>query len=177
MNSSLQSSLIAHERFDQFHSARLMADLTSFLDAVTRGDLATVAGMLAMDPRLASRTDERGATPLHHAAFAHQDAVVDLLLAAGADLNARDAMHGATPGGWALHRLRERGALLAIEIEDVVFALDRGDVTGARRLVTRHPALTAAHDADGRPLAAHPRVRATPELAALFDSPRRIAED
>jgi len=147
-----------------------MTDLTFFIDAVTRGDVASVAGMLATDPKLASRTDERGATPLHHAAFAHQDAVVDVLLAAGADLNARDATHGATPGGWALHTMRERGALLAIEIEDVVFALDRGDVTWARRLITRHPALTAARDAEGRPLAAHPRVRATPELAALFNS-------
>lgn len=78
--------------------------------------------------------------------------------------------HGATPGGWALHTLRERGALLAIEIEDVVFALDRGDVTWARRLIMRHPALTTARDAEGRPLAAHALVRATPELRALFDS-------
>ena len=145
-----------------------MADLNSFIDAITRGDVAAVTRMLEADLSLASSTDEHGATPLHHAAFAHQDAVVDMLLAAGAALNARDARHGATPGGWALHSLRERGALLAIEIEDVAFALDRGDVTWARRLVTRHPALVAAHDAEGRPLAAHPRVSTTPELAALF---------
>ena len=153
-----------------------MADITSLIGAVTRGDVAAVTRMLAADPSLASCRDERGATPLHHAAFAHQGAVVDLLLAAGADVNARDARHGATPGGWALHTLRERGALLAIEIEDVAFALDRGDVTWARRLVTRHPALVGANDADGRPLAAHPRVRATPELAALFDAHRGTAE-
>ena len=149
-----------------------MADLTSFIDAVTRGDVPSVAGMLLADPALASRTDERGATPLHHAAFAHQDAIVDVLVAAGADLNARDALHGATPGGWALHSLRERGALLAVEIDDVLFALERGDVSWARRLITRHPALTAARDAEGRPLAAHPQVLATPELAALFASSR-----
>lgn len=159
------------------HSTHSMADLTSFIHAVTRGDLVTVAEMLAADPGLARRTDESGATALHHAAFAHQDAMIDVLIAAGADLNALDATHGATPGGWALHRLRERGALLAVEIDDLVFALERGDEAWVHRLVARHPALKAARDRDGRPLAAHPRVRATPELAALFDADRPTAED
>ena len=145
-----------------------MADLKSLIDAVTRGDLASVTAMLASDPALARRLDADGATALHHAAFAGQYDCVDALLAAGADLNARDGKHGATPGGWALHRLRERGALLAVEIEDVRFALDRGDEVWVRRLVTRHPALKAAHDSEGRLLAAHPRVQATPNLAALF---------
>ncbi|MCC7001703.1 MAG: hypothetical protein IT357_06080 [Gemmatimonadaceae bacterium] len=147
-----------------------MADLSLFIDAVTRGDLGTVTAMLAADPGLARRSDAEGATALHHAAFAAQHAVVDALLAAGADLNARDGAHGATPGGWALHRLRERGALLAVEIDDVRFALDRGDDVWVRRLVTRHAALKSARDHDGRPLAAHPRVRTVPELAALFAS-------
>lgn len=147
-----------------------MTQLPSFIDAVTRGDVASVTEMLAADPELARRTDEQGATALHHAAFAHQEAIVELLLAAGADLNARDATYGATPGGWALHRLRERGALLAIEIDDVVFALERGDDAWVHRLVARHPALRTARDRDGRPLADHPRVRSTPALAALFDA-------
>jgi len=146
-----------------------MTDLAPFIEAVIRGDLASVEAMLSADPELVRRADSDGATALHHAAFAAQYAVVDALLAAGADLNARDGRHGATPGGWALHRLRERGALLAIEIDDVVFALERGDEVWVRRLVTRHPALKVARDGEGRLLAAHPRVRTTPDLAALFD--------
>lgn len=153
-----------------------MANLTSFMAAVTDGDAAAVEAMLAADPALARRRDADGATPLHHAAFAARYDVVDALLAAGADLNARDATHGATPGGWALHRLRERGALLAVEIDDVAFALERGDDAWVRRLVARHPALAAAADREGRPLAAHPRVRDTPELAALFAATLRPAE-
>jgi hypothetical protein len=145
-----------------------MAELAQFLDAVTRGNLAQVRAMLEADPTLASRTDADGATALHHAAFAAQHDVVDMLLAAGADLNARDGTHGATPGGWALHRLRERGALLAVEIADVAFALDRGDEGWVQRLVHRHPALKTARDHDGRLLAAHPRVRTSAALTALF---------
>jgi hypothetical protein len=146
--------------------------LTSFIDAVNRGDLAAVTNMLAMKPALARATDADGATALHHAAFSAQHDVVDALLKAGADLNARDGTFDATPGGWALHRLRERGALLAIEIDDVVYALERGDVDWVRRFVTRHPALATACDREGRGLADHPRVRSTPELANLFAVPR-----
>lgn len=153
-----------------------MADSRSFIDAVTRGDVATVVVRLAADPGLAQRRDADGATALHHAAFAARYDVVDALLAAGADINALDTTHGATPGGWALHRLRERGALLAVEIDDVQFALDRGDDVWVRRLVARHPMLKAARDRDGRPLAAHPRVRAAPGLAVLFASGDRPPE-
>lgn len=132
--------------------------------------------MLAADPGLARRSDGDGATALHHAAFAGQHAVIAVLLAAGADLNARDGTHGATPAGWAVHRLREQGALLAVEIDDVRFALDRGDDLWVRRLVTRHAALKGARDRDGRPLADHPRVGAVPALAALFASDDRPPE-
>jgi hypothetical protein len=145
-----------------------MENLKPFIDAVIRGDLAAVTAMLAADPALARGTDPDGATALHHAAFAGQQAVVDALLRAGADLNARDGTFGATPGGWALHQLRERGALLAIEIDDARFALDRGDEAWVRRLVTRHPALKTARDDQGRPLAEHPGVVTNPNLTALF---------
>lgn len=155
-----------------------MTELTSFIDAVTRGDLESVSSMLAANPGLASRVDSDGATALHHAAFAAfagHYVVIDALLRAGADLNARDGSFDATPGGWALHQLRERGALLAIEIDDVLFALEREDDVWVRRLVTRHSALRHASDREGRPLAAHPRVVATPALAALFASGQQSA--
>jgi hypothetical protein len=153
-----------------------MEDLTQFIDAVTRGDLSMVVAMLATDPAVARAADRDGATPLHHAAFAGEHEIVDVLLRAGADLNALDGKFGATPGGWALHRLRERGALLAVEIDDVLFALERGDGAWARRLVTRHAALKTARDRHGRPLAAHPRVLSSPDFRELFESNRSLDE-
>jgi hypothetical protein len=93
---------------------------------------------------------------------------VELLLDAGADINARDATYGATPAGWAIHYLRERGALLAIEIEDVLFAIRRGDADWAERLVTRHPWVVDAVDREGKPLAAHAANSGDPKIARLF---------
>ena len=110
-----------------------------FFDAVERGDKDTVANMLKSDSSLAVAFDDDGATALHHAAFYGHREIVELLHDAGADINARDKTHGATPAGWAIHYLRERGALLAIEIEDVRFAVERGDVAWVERLVARHP--------------------------------------
>jgi ankyrin repeat protein len=56
-----------------------------------------------------ARVHERGGdgqTPLH---FARSRAVVDLLLHAGADLDARDVDHRATPAQWMLDRRRGAG--------------------------------------------------------------------
>ena len=56
-----------------------------------------------------SRVHERGGdgqTPLH---FARSNAVADLLLAAGADIDARDVDHRATPAQWMLARQRDAG--------------------------------------------------------------------
>lgn len=91
-------------------------------------------------------------------------------MAAGAELDARDARFGATPYGWAIEYLRELGGLLAIEIEDVLYAIRTRDARWARRPVTRHPALVDAADAHGKPLAAYARESGDPEIADLFAS-------
>ena len=72
--------------------------------------------------------------------------------------------------------MRERGALLAVEIDDLAFALERGDEAWVRRLVTRHPALKTACDGQGRPIATYARVRASPILTALFATADHCAE-
>jgi len=62
--------------------------------------------ILARDP---SRVHERGGdgqTPLH---FARSVAVADLLLGAGADIDARDVDHRATAAQWMLARRRDAG--------------------------------------------------------------------
>ena len=145
--------------------------IASFFQAVQRGDRTGVADALRSDPWLTRARDGTGATGLHHAAFCGHGAVVTLLLDAGADINARDGEYDATPAGWAIHALRERGALLAIEIEDVLFALERGDLAWVERLVTRHPALRTAVDRQGRPLARHPAVQGDRRVAHVFGLP------
>jgi ankyrin repeat protein len=110
-----------------------------FFDAVERGDQAVAASMLNSDSALALAVDDDGATALHHAAFHGHREIVELLQNAGGDINARDRIHGATPAGWAIHYLRERGALLAIEIDDLHFAIERGDTTWVERMLARHP--------------------------------------
>jgi hypothetical protein len=96
---------------------------------------------------------------------------MDALIAAGADVNARDGRYGATPAGWAVHTMRERGGLLAIEIEDVRFAIERGDADWVDRLVTRHPALLHAVDRDGRPLREQAEASGNARIERLFRAP------
>lgn len=147
-----------------------MIDTATFFAAVERGDLETVRALVARDAALVSARDETGATALHYAAFNGHRAIVELLHSAGADLNARDGTHGATPAGWAIHYLRERGALLAIEIDDALFAIRRGDVELATRLVVRHPALATAVDHAGTPLAVHAAAAEDPAIERLFSA-------
>ncbi|HEY2378091.1 MAG TPA: ankyrin repeat domain-containing protein [Gemmatimonadaceae bacterium] len=146
------------------------------ISAIQRGDVAEVRALLAAHPELATARDDTGATGLHYAAFNANREIIDALIAAGGDVNARDARHGATPAGWAVHFMRERGGLLAIEIEDVRFAIERGDVDWVDRLVTRHPALLDAVDREGKPLRQHAEESSSPRIRQIFDV-RAIARD
>jgi ankyrin repeat protein len=61
-------------------------------DAARKGDVAEVKRLLEQDPKLVNleeRAKSRGVTPLHHAAREGHKAVVELLLASGADIDAR----------------------------------------------------------------------------------------
>jgi ankyrin repeat protein len=145
-----------------------MDDAGAFFSEVERGDVETVRAMVAAAPRLVRVRDAKGATALHVAAFHGHRAIVELLLEAGADINARDGTFGATPAGWAIEPLRERGALLGAEIEDALFAIRRGDAESLTRLVTRHPALRSAADRDGTPLAEHAAGSADVEIGRVL---------
>ena len=152
-----------------------MDKTTTFFAAVERGDLDAVRALVVADATLVSARDETGATALHYAAFNGHRAIVELLHSAGADLNAHDRTHGATPAGWAIHYMRERGALLAIEIDDALFAIRRGDVELLTRLATRHPALLTAVDSSGTPLATHAAAAPDPAIRGVF-APRHDPE-
>lgn len=69
-------------------------------------DHALLAAMLAADPSRAHERGGDGQTPLH---FARSRTVVDLLLDAGADIDARDVDHRATPAEWMLDRTAGAG--------------------------------------------------------------------
>lgn len=152
-----------------------MDQTATFFSVVERGDLEAVRALVAANAALVGARDATGATALHYAAFHGHRAIVELLHSAGADINARDSTHDATPAGWSIHYLRERGALLAIEIEDVLFAIRRGDVELLARLVTRHPALLTAVDSSGTPLAAHTARASDPAIGRAF-APRHSTE-
>jgi len=147
-----------------------------FFSAIERGDVDAAGAMLATDASLVRARDSTGATALHHAAFNGHRALTELLLASGAEMNSRDDTYGATPAGWAIHHLRERGALLAIEIEDALFAIRRADAELVARLVARHPALLGAVDGEGTSLAAHAAAAADPEIGRLFMAARGNAD-
>src|SRR5688572_3603643 len=75
-------------------------------DAARRGEVATLIALLDSHPdKLRVLTPPYGSTLLHHAAQGGQLAVVELLLARGLDVNAREtgdntyAMHWAAAGG------------------------------------------------------------------------------
>ncbi len=88
----------------------------------------------------------------------------------GADINARDDRFNATPAGWAIEYLREEGGLLAIEIEDAMFAIRENDVRWVQRFLTRLPTLAQARDAQGKALSQHAAESGNAEIARLFET-------
>jgi len=112
-----------------------------------------LARMIADDP---SRVHERGGdgqTPLH---FAASREVIDLLLAAGADIDARDVDHRSTAAEWMLERkqgagrydlaryLVERGATA-----DIFLAAALGLTARVRAMLEAEPELLDLRTGDG----------------------------
>jgi ankyrin repeat protein len=109
--------------------------------------------MLAEDPARAHERGGDGQTPLH---FARSRPVVDLLLAAGADPDARDVDHRSTPAQWMLGDnpgdarvdlaayLVERGATA-----DIFLAAALGLSGVARSLLQADPTLLASRTGQG----------------------------
>jgi ankyrin repeat protein len=84
----------------------------TILDRLGGGDTAAVRTLLADDPGFVHATDENGATALHHAAARGYVEVVDVLLRAGAAVDARE-QDDETPLHYAAWRRRvEVGRLL-----------------------------------------------------------------
>lgn len=136
--------------------------------AVRAGHQEEVREILKRHSDAVAARDADGATALHYATERGDREIVRILLDAGADINARDARFGATPAGWAIEYLRQRGGLLGIEIEDARRAIADGDEGLVQRYVSRFPALREAVDKDGTPLRLHAKRSGSREIARLF---------
>ena len=98
-----------------------MNHLDKLMKAIKLRDTNQVRRILDEHDQLVHARDETGATALHYAAFDGLREIVQLLLDRGAEINSRDSQFGATPAGWAIEYLRERGGHLAIELQDLVY--------------------------------------------------------
>src|SRR2546427_10616251 len=64
---------------------------TELFDAIRAGDVARVRGLLATEPGLVNRRNERGHSPVLIAQYHHKSDVVAVFLGAGAALDLFDA--------------------------------------------------------------------------------------
>ena len=92
---NLSQSTCAQETSEQ-HSE----DVKEFWNAARNGDAPTVERLLQEGVK-ADSANSYGGTALMFASARGHESVVDLLLAAGANANARDEFYSATPMGWA----------------------------------------------------------------------------
>ena len=147
-----------------------MGGFEMLIEAAKRGNLAEVRTIVHSHPELINQRDQVGATALHYAAFGGHRGVVQALVEQGAEINATDSQFGATPTGWAIEYLREMGGFLAIELDDVAYAIRRGDVEWVARFLKRLPALRGASDNQGRPFTLLALESGNSEIAKLFRS-------
>jgi len=149
-----------------------MSDIENLIDAVKRGSVSEAKNILIRDPELAKVRDEEGATGMHYATFGGFRELVDILLEFGADINAADTSFGATPTGWAIEYLRERGAFLGIELADMAHAIKTGQVEWVRRFLARFPELRNAKDTNGVAFKVLARSAGNLEIESLFEEQR-----
>lgn len=96
------------------------------IKAAKSGDIAKVTLLLATDAGLIHARDTDGSTPLHCAVWKGQQAIVVVLLSAGADVNAQNNNEhwGTTPLHAAAHANQAAIAQLLIEHGAAVHARD-----------------------------------------------------
>lgn len=87
--------------------------------------------------------------------------------------NVRDSEFGATPAKWAIEYLRGMGGFLAIELDDLAYAIQRGDVEWVARLVKpsiASLALRGASAPQGKAFRLLAQQSGSLEIAKLFGS-------
>lgn len=112
------------------------------------GMLDTVKKLVKMNPAAVNQRGPDGQVPLH---FATEFAIIDFLLAHGADIDKRDIDHGSTPAQWAIDNaakcrfLIERGSTA-----DIFMAINIGDVELVRSFIRSDPECLQAQVGRGR---------------------------
>lgn len=145
-----------------------MSDFENLMTAIEKGDLEIVTSLLGDNALLVHQRDDSGATPLHYATlYARQD-IVQLLIERGAEINCIDSQFGATPTGWAIEYLRDMGGYLAIELNDLSFAIQNHDTLWIERFLKRFPGLRTAQDVNGKPFKQLAKESGNAEIANLF---------
>ncbi len=137
-------------------------------DLIGRGDIETLKQQLDHNPELVHAENELGKQPMHYAVYYNQEAALELLLAAGADVNAADKT-GMTP----LHVAALMGKKSTLWLLAHGADMEKRDVFGDRPSHTaamggRTRVLTALHRA-GDPLTETNEAGKTPlELAQKY---------
>jgi ankyrin repeat protein len=115
--------------------------------------LDLLAQIIERDPQRVHERGGDGQTPLH---FARSRAAIDLLLAAGADIDARDVDHRSTAAEWMLNRRQGEGRyeLAAYLVErgaacDIFLAAALGLNERARALLENNPELLELRTTQG----------------------------
>ena len=147
-----------------------MSELDKLKEAAKQGAVEAVRAIVRSHPELINAKDETGATAIHYAAFDGRSDVVRLLVELGADINATDTRFGATPAGWAIEYIREMGGFLGIELRDMAYAIERGDVHWVARFLKRFPHFRGACDSHGTPFRLLAAQAGKKEIVKLFEA-------